>query len=155
MQLVLRAKYLPGFAIVLVCSLMLSCGGSSQPKPLTVTISPSPATLGVNASLRMSLQTNPELPPYTHSITWSIQEYQDSTRCTEERLDSNVSHPIADCPYGWLEITSPVGERYDPIEAYYYSPEAAGVWHVTVDASINNGTQYQGRGAAVVTVTNP
>jgi hypothetical protein len=102
------------------------------------------------------IQTDPELPPYAKSVTWSVQEYQSSTRCAEEVLDSNVSHPIADCPYGWLEITTPVGRQND-FEAYYYSPNAAGVWHVSVEVSIkNNGaSQYQGSGSAAVTVTGP
>jgi hypothetical protein len=107
--------------------------------------------------LRVSTyQTNPDLPPYARSVTWSIQEYQSSARCTEQLVDSNVSHPIADCPYGWLEITTPTGRQND-FEAYYYSPNAAGVWHVTADASINNNgtTQYQGSGSAIVTVTDP
>ena len=156
MRLMPRTKYLIVPAAVLVCSLMLSCGGSSAPKPLTVTFTPSSSSLGVNASAQQYIQTSPELPPYAHSVTWSIQEYQDSTRCTEEVLDSNVSHPIADCPYGWLEITTPVGRQND-LQAYYYSPDAAGVWHVLVEVSIsNNGTtQYHGSGSAVITVTSP
>lgn len=113
--------------------------------------------LGTNASVHFTFQTNPELPPYTQNATWAIQEYQDPTRCTDERLDSNVSHPIANCPYGWLEITSPVG-RQDQTDAYYYSPDTAGVWHVTVDPKFsddNGKTWHQGSGSAVVTVTNP
>ena len=158
MQPVPRAIYLFVFAVFLVCSLMLSCGGgSSKPKPLTITISPSSAALGVNDSVAMSVETSPELPKYAGHVTWSIDEYQSSTRCTEEVLDSNVSHPIADCPFGWLEITTPI-TGYPARIAYYYSPEAAGVWHVTTDANITNGTgttEYQGSTSATVTVTNP
>ena len=152
------AKYFFAVATLLLCIVFLSCGGSSNPKPLVITITPSPATIAVNASVRMSFDTNPELPPYTRSVTWAIQEYQSSTRCTEERLDSNESHPIPDCPYGWLEITPPI-YREAPSVAYYYSPEAAGTWHVTVDASIYDGAaqrvSYKGNSSAVVTVTNP
>lgn len=152
------AKYLAAFATLLLCSLLWSCGGSSPPKPLVVTITPSSAALTINASVHITFGTDPELPPYSRAITWAIQEYQSSTRCTEERLDSNVSHPIADCPYGWLEITSPVGERQVPTEAYYYSPNTAGVWTVSVHAEITDGVskvEYQGSGSAVVTVTAP
>ncbi len=55
-----------------------------------------------------------------------------------------------------LEITAPIGRQND-FQAYYYSPNTTGTWHVSVDVNIaeNGTTQYQGSGSASVTVTNP
>ena len=144
------------FAILLLCSLV-SCGGSSTPKPLSVTLSPSSTNLGVNASVGISSQTNPPLEKYTGSMIWSIEEYQSSTRCTEQVPEANLSQPIANCPYGWLQLWPPQ-TGYTDTSAIYYSPSSAGIWHVTANASITNGngkTEYQGSASAVVTVTNP
>jgi len=76
MPIQVRLKLAQAFIVVLILGFAAGCGGGA---PLTVTLSPSAATLSVNASDAIDASTTPALSKHTGSITWSIQEYQSSS----------------------------------------------------------------------------
>jgi hypothetical protein len=135
---------------------LVGCGGSAT--PLVVTLAPPSASITVNSSVSIGLQSPTNLPKYTSSVTWSIQEYSSGSNCTEFAPDPGNAPPMPNCPSGWLAFLQPL--TGDSIEGvYYYAPSAATTAHVVATVKIFTDTsesvvKSEGSATSTVTVTN-
>lgn len=138
---------------------MASCGGSSAPTALVVELSPPSASIAVNSSVDIGLQSPTDLPKYTSSVVWSIQEYGSSTSCLEVAtgLPSDAP-PLPNCPFGWLATPNPQ-TGYSPLDGYYFAPSTPATAHVvatvTIYTDIHLSTiKSEGSATSAVTVTS-
>jgi hypothetical protein len=145
--------------VILGCLLALGlagCGGSAS--PLVVTLAPPSASISVNSSINIGLQSPTNLPQYTSSVTWSIQEYTSASSCTEFAPDPGNAPPMPNCPSGWLAYLQPLtGDSIEDV--YYYAPSTATTAHVVATVKIFTDTsesvvKSEGSATSTVTVTN-
>ena len=150
-----------GFAILecLIAFGIAGCGGSSGPTPLVVTLAPPSASIAVNSSVDVVLQNPTDLPKYTSSVSWSIQEYGSSTSCLEVAVGlPSDAPPLPNCPFGWLATPNPQ-TGYSPLDGYYFAPSTATTAHVVADVKIytdihGSTIKSQGSATSVVSVTS-
>ena len=142
--------------VILGCFLALGlagCGGSAT--PLVVTLAPPSASITVNSSVHIILQSPGNLPKYTSSVTWSIQEYSSGSNCTEVAGDPGNAPPMPNCPSGWLAYLQPLtGNSIEDV--YYYAPGTATTAHVVATVKIYTNTSQsvvKSEGSATTTVT--
>ncbi len=144
---------------ILGCLLALGlagCGGSAT--PLVVTLAPPSASISVNSSVNIGLESPTNLPKYTSSVDWSIQEYGTGTTCTEYAPDPGNAPPMPNCPSGWLASLQPL-TGFSVGDVYYYAPSTATTAHVVATVKIFTNTsesvvKSEGSATTTVTVTN-
>ncbi len=147
---------------ILECAIafgLAGCGGSSGPTALVVTLSPPSASIAVNSSVDISLQSPADLPKYTSLVDWNIQEYGSSTSCREVAVGlPSDAPPIPNCPFGWLALVNPQ-TGYSPAYGSYFAPSAPTTAHVRADVKFyvdtsSSAIKSEGSATSVVTVTS-
>jgi len=112
--------------------LLTSCGTGGLPhtSQVTVTVTPSQATVAPGGSVTLTgAATGFTGPPI---VQWWIQESRDIDRYNDCGVLSSQAPPQTGCPYGYVmfaDVTS------FPSSATYYAPSTPGTYHVTFEAS--------------------
>ena len=115
---------------------MAGCGGGSNgPTPLTVILAPPSTSITVNSSVQIVIQSPTDLPKYTSSIDWSIQEDGSGSDCFEYANDPSNAPPMPNCPSGWLAGLQPQ-TGYSTGSVYYYAPSTPTTAHMVATAKI-------------------
>jgi hypothetical protein len=134
---------------------LAGCGGSLTITPLTVTLAPPSASITVNSSVQIVIQNPTDLPKYTSSIAWSVQEDGSGSNCFEYSNDPSNAPPMPNCPSGWLAGLQPQ-TGYSTGRVYYCAPSTATTAHVVATVKIYTDTSQsvvKSEGSATTTVT--
>ncbi|HWR16605.1 MAG TPA: hypothetical protein VN577_17400 [Terriglobales bacterium] len=131
--------------------LLLSCGGSGLPDSRQVTVTITPSTATISAGATVSLQGNATGFTSSPIVLWGIQESSSHTPVSACGKLADQTPPFPECTFGYVVFAS-VSEF--PSTGVYHAPNTPGTYHVVFTATqVSTYENLQKSATATITVT--